>query len=227
MIARGFGRIVQSSPSSAVKAPIDILALSNGARSGPDRLSSPACRAVPSRTTSAINNLLPGQFDTDRLRAELRAQCGQGRQCSLFGSGRTPPPADPRPARFGTADEFGAACAFLCSCAGRLPHRAEPADRRRGAYPGTFLRDLSQCRPTSMPATSARVVRARRQQLRRRRRPAARGARRGWWNRWTTWSAPQAGGGAGHRRGHRPTPSALMKGSAGRRRSCHRAGRRI
>src|SRR6266571_2194297 len=74
MIARRFGRIVNIT-SSAVKAPIDILGLSNGARSGLTGFVAGIARKV-ARHNVTINNLLPGSFDTDRLRGnlELRAK---------------------------------------------------------------------------------------------------------------------------------------------------------
>src|SRR5947208_11989120 len=78
MAARGFGRIVNIT-SSAVKAPIDILGLSNGARSGLTGFVAGVAREVaPSGVT--INNLLPGPFDTDRIRNVVKAEATkQGR----------------------------------------------------------------------------------------------------------------------------------------------------
>ena len=68
MIARGFGRIVNIT-SVSVKAPIDILGLSNGARSGLTGSWRACARTrLASRTTCTINNLLPGSIDTSRLR---------------------------------------------------------------------------------------------------------------------------------------------------------------
>src|SRR2546423_5115722 len=74
MMKRGFGRIVNIT-SSSVKAPIDILGLSNGARSGLTGFVAGIARKV-ARHNVTINNLLPGSFDTDRLRGnlELRAK---------------------------------------------------------------------------------------------------------------------------------------------------------
>ena len=133
MMARGFGRIVNIT-SSSVKAPIDILALSNGARSGlTGFVAGLARRTVAANVT--INNLLPGQFDTDRLRgnfAFLAEQQG-GDMKSVAAQKRDHIPAG----RFGQPDEFGAACAFLCSLqAGYLTGQNLLIDG--GAYPGTF-----------------------------------------------------------------------------------------
>jgi 3-oxoacyl-[acyl-carrier protein] reductase len=71
MIARGFGRIVNIT-SSAVKAPIDILGLSNGARSGLTGFVAGVARKTVAHNVT-INNLLPGTFDTDRLRSTVKA----------------------------------------------------------------------------------------------------------------------------------------------------------
>src|SRR6516225_1993993 len=72
MIAREFGRIVNIT-SSAVKAPIDVLGLSNGARSGLTGFVAGLARKVAKHNVT-INNLLPGQFDTDRLRATMEGR---------------------------------------------------------------------------------------------------------------------------------------------------------
>src|SRR5450432_2464787 len=69
MMARGFGRIVNIT-SSAVKAPIDSLGLSNGARSGLTGFVAGVARKTVARNVT-INNLLPGPFDTDRLRSTM------------------------------------------------------------------------------------------------------------------------------------------------------------
>src|SRR5215475_2464973 len=70
MIARRFGRIVNIT-SSAVKAPIDVLGLSNGARSGLTGFVAGLARKV-ARHGVTINNILPGSFDTDRLRGNMK-----------------------------------------------------------------------------------------------------------------------------------------------------------
>ena len=71
MIERKFGRIVNIT-SSAVKAPIDILGLSNGARSGLTGFVAGLARKTVVHNVT-INNLLPGMFDTDRLRGTNQA----------------------------------------------------------------------------------------------------------------------------------------------------------
>ena len=133
MIERRFGRIVNIT-SSAVKAPIDILGLSNGARSGLTGFVAGLARSTVAHNVT-INNLLPGPFDTDRLRStqETRA-AASGRsleevRAELAGAN----PAG----RFGAIDEFGAACAYLCSAqAGYITGQNLLIDG--GAYPGTF-----------------------------------------------------------------------------------------
>src|SRR5207248_6807267 len=76
MITRRFGRIVNIT-SSAVKAPIDVLGLSNGARSGLTGFVAGLARKV-ARDNVTINNLLPGSFDTDRLRGTISARAKAG-----------------------------------------------------------------------------------------------------------------------------------------------------
>lgn len=135
MAERGFGRVVNIT-SGAVKAPIDVLGLSNGARSGLTGFVAGLARQgrLASRNVT-INNLLPGAFDTDRLRKTMQAGAAK--------SGVSPDElADRRrmgiPAqRFGSAEEFGGVCAFLCSVqAGYLTGQNILLDG--GAYPGTF-----------------------------------------------------------------------------------------
>ena len=133
MMARGFGRVVNIT-SSAVKAPIDILGLSNGARSGLHGFVAGIARKTVIRNVT-INNLLPGPFDTDRLRGTLvHSAKASGRSVDEVSAER----ARQNPAgRFGTAEEFGAACAFLCSVqAGYITGQSLLMDG--GAYPGTF-----------------------------------------------------------------------------------------
>ena len=133
MIARKFGRIVNIT-SSAVKAPISILGLSNGARSGLTGFVAGLARKVVASNVT-INNLLPGAFDTDRLRTTIEAEAAKtGRAIDETRRRRMGSiPAG----RFGEPDEFGAVCAFLCSVhAGYIAGQNILVDG--GNYPGTF-----------------------------------------------------------------------------------------
>jgi 3-oxoacyl-[acyl-carrier protein] reductase len=135
MAARGFGRVVNIT-SGAVKAPIDTLGLSNGARSGlTGFVAGLARQSKLAGRNVTINNLLPGSFDTDRLRKNFEgaaARSGQSVEALAAARARTVPAQ-----RFGDADEFGAVCAFLCSAqAGYLTGQNILLDG--GAYPGTF-----------------------------------------------------------------------------------------
>src|SRR3569832_2221761 len=133
IIARGFGRIVNIT-SSAVKAPIDILGLSNGARSGLTGFVAGVARKTVAHNVT-IYNLLPGPFDTDRLAATLASSAkAAGKSIDeVREARRTHNPAK----RFGTPEEFGAFCAFICSRhAGYLTGQNILLDG--GAYPGTF-----------------------------------------------------------------------------------------
>ncbi len=133
MIGRGFGRIVNIT-SGAVKAPIEQLGLSNGARSGLTGFVAGLARQTV-RHGVTINNLLPGPFDTDRIRGNAAAGAAKaGTSVEAFLAAR----AAANPAgRFGQPDEFGAACAFLCSRhAGFITGQNLLMDG--GAYPGTF-----------------------------------------------------------------------------------------
>lgn len=134
MAARGFGRVVNIT-SGAVKAPIDILGLSNGARSGLTGFVAGLARSPIAARGVTINGLLPGAFDTERLRNTLRAgalKAGTEPE-AVINARRDAIPAR----RFGSADEFGAVCAFLCSVhAGYLTGQNILLDG--GAYPGTF-----------------------------------------------------------------------------------------
>ena len=134
MCARGFGRIVNIT-SSAVKAPIDILGLSNGARSGLTGFVAGASRSKIAARGVTINNLLPGKFDTDRLAATVTAAAGKaGKSVDEV---RAAQQAQIPAGRYGNAAEFGAICAFLCSVqAGYMTGQNVLADG--GAYPGTF-----------------------------------------------------------------------------------------
>jgi 3-oxoacyl-[acyl-carrier protein] reductase len=133
MIERRFGRIVNIT-SSAVKAPIDVLGLSNGARSGLTGFVAGLARQIAGANVT-INGLLPGTMDTDRLTAFADAT---SKKTGL-------PPAEVIaqrvagiPARrAGNTEEFGAYCAFLCSRhAGYVVGQNLLVDG--GSYPGTF-----------------------------------------------------------------------------------------
>jgi len=133
MIARKFGRIVNIT-SSAVKAPIDILGLSNGARSGLTGFVAGLSRETVAHNVT-INSILPGAFDTDRLQqANLAASKMQNKPLEEVRQARiNTVPAG----RFGNIDEFGALCAYICSV-----HTSYITGQNflidGGAYPGTF-----------------------------------------------------------------------------------------
>ena len=133
MIARRFGRIVNIT-SSAVKSPIPELGLSNGARAGLTGFVAGLARKTV-RHGVTINNLLPGPFDTDRLRSNLEFNArSAGRTYEEVRRARM----DANPAgRFGTIEEFGDACAYLCSAqAGFITGQNLLLDG--GAFPGTL-----------------------------------------------------------------------------------------
>lgn len=133
MMARRFGRIVNIT-SAAVKAPIAILGLSNGARAGLTGFSAGLARQV-AHAGVTINGLLPGPFDTDRQHAIItQAAAKTGRSFEAEWAARCA--ANPM-GRFGTPTEFGAACAFLCSAqAGFITGQNLVLDG--GAFPGTL-----------------------------------------------------------------------------------------
>ncbi|MEJ0045349.1 MAG: SDR family oxidoreductase [Rhodospirillales bacterium] len=111
MIARKFGRIVNIT-SSAVKAPIDILGLSNGARTGLTGFVAGISRKTV-RSNVTINNLLPGSFDTARLRSNIETGAkASGKTVEQVAEERR---AATPAGRFGDPAEFGDACAYLCS----------------------------------------------------------------------------------------------------------------
>jgi len=133
MIGRRFGRIINIT-SSAVKAPIDVLGLSNGARSGLTGFIAGLARKVAAHNVT-INNLLPGSFDTDRLAgiAQTLARASSRSEDAVRAGLVSQIPAG----RFGTPDEFGKTCAFLASAhAGFITGQNILIDG--GAYPGTF-----------------------------------------------------------------------------------------
>ncbi len=131
MISRKFGRVVNIT-SGAVKAPILTLGLSNGARSGLTGFVAGLARSTV-RHNVTINNLLPGPFDTDRLRttAAGAAMASGATIEAILEKRRAENPAG----RFGDPEEFGAACAFLCSrYAGYITGQNLLMDG--GAFPG-------------------------------------------------------------------------------------------
>jgi 3-oxoacyl-[acyl-carrier protein] reductase len=111
MTQRGFGRIVNIT-SSSVKAPLAGLDLSSGARAGLTAFLAGVARTVADKNVT-INNILPGPFDTDRLRSNIKTtaqKTGKSEDEAAKARMQTVPAK-----RFGTPEEFGAACAFLCS----------------------------------------------------------------------------------------------------------------
>ena len=111
MQERGFGRIINIT-SYSVKAPVPTLELSNGARAGLTGAVAALARKVAGSNVT-INNLLPGPFATDRLVNTSRAIAEKtGKSFEEVHAGRA---AENPTGRFGTTDEFGATCAFLCS----------------------------------------------------------------------------------------------------------------
>ena len=133
MIGRGWGRIVNST-SGAVKAPIDVLGLSNGARSGLTGFVAGLARNV-ARHGVTINNLLPGLFDTDRIAQVVGAQAKN--HGISFDEAKALREKSIPAGRLGNPSEFGAMCAFLCSSqAGYITGQNILLDG--GAFPGTF-----------------------------------------------------------------------------------------
>jgi 3-oxoacyl-[acyl-carrier protein] reductase len=133
MIAKKFGRIVNIT-SAAVKNPISELGLSNGARTGLTGFVAGLSRKTV-RHNVTINGLLPGPFDTDRLRSNMEFNAkAAGKNVEELRKAR----AEANPAgRFGSIEEFGDACAFLCSAqAGYITGQNLLLDG--GSYPGTF-----------------------------------------------------------------------------------------
>lgn len=110
MMDQGFGRIVNIT-SSAVKSPLYALGLSNGARAGLTGFVAGLARQTVAKGVT-INNLLPGTFETDRLRSNFTHQAQlQGLPYEQVIQERL----DKHPAkRFGQPHELGQACAFLC-----------------------------------------------------------------------------------------------------------------
>jgi len=133
MVSRKFGRIVNIT-SGSVKMPLFGLDLSSGARAGLTAFLAGVARSVAASNVT-INFLLPGVFETDRLRQNLEATAkkkGIG-----FDAARQERIAAVPARRVGDPAEFGAACAFLCSAqAGYITGQSLLMDG--GTYPGTF-----------------------------------------------------------------------------------------
>ena len=133
MAKRGFGRIVNIT-SSSVKMPLAGLDLSSGARAGLTAFMAGVARNVAAHNVT-INNLLPGSFDTARMQigrtaAARRAQISEE---EVAARSLAAIPAK----RFGTSQEFGQTCAFLCSVhAGYITGQSILMDG--GAFPGAF-----------------------------------------------------------------------------------------
>ena len=134
MMARKFGRIVNIT-SAAVKAPIEVLGLSNGARTGLTGFVAGIARKTVINNVT-INGLLPGPFDTDRLRGPVAKIDAEKRGITvdqLLAERAKLNPAG----RFGDPEELGLACAFLCGAkAGFITGQNILLDG--GAFPGTL-----------------------------------------------------------------------------------------
>jgi 3-oxoacyl-[acyl-carrier protein] reductase len=111
MIERGWGRVVNIT-SQAVKSPIPQLGLSNTARTGLTGYVAGTSRQV-ARHGVTVNNLLPGIHATDRA-VQLDGGVAEREGISLDEAVARRTAAIPA-GRYGTPEEFGAACAFLCS----------------------------------------------------------------------------------------------------------------
>jgi 3-oxoacyl-[acyl-carrier protein] reductase len=134
MMARKFGRIVNIT-SAAVKAPIEVLGLSNGARAGLTGFVAGVARKTVINNVT-INGLLPGPFNTDRLRGAVAKAEAERRGVTIDAMLAERAKLNPA-GRFGEPDEFGEACAFLCSAkAGFITGQNILLDG--GAYPGTL-----------------------------------------------------------------------------------------
>jgi 3-oxoacyl-[acyl-carrier protein] reductase len=130
---RGYGRIINIT-SSSVKSPIPTLGLSNGARAGLTGFVAGVARQMVAKGVT-INGILPGPFDTDRLRSGIRYVAEQSgvEFEEEFEKRKKSNPAG----RYGSPEEFGALCAFLCSAhAGYINGQNIVIDG--GGFPGTL-----------------------------------------------------------------------------------------
>ncbi len=133
MAERRFGRIVNIT-SSSVKMPIEGLDLSSGARAGLTAFLAGVCRQYAQYNVT-INNVLPGRFDTDRLKGGFEREAQQSgisiEEAKRLSSQQIPAK------RLGNPEEFGKACAFLCSAhAGYITGQNLLLDG--GLYPSAF-----------------------------------------------------------------------------------------
>ena len=111
MMERGWGRVINIT-SQSVRAPIPVLGLSNAARTGLTGYVAGTARQVAGSGVT-INNLLPGIHDTDRaVSLDTGVSTAQGISLDEARANRE---ATIPAKRYGTREEFGAACAFLCS----------------------------------------------------------------------------------------------------------------
>jgi 3-oxoacyl-[acyl-carrier protein] reductase len=133
MIAKKFGRIVNIT-SGSVKAPLVGLDLSSGARAGLTAFLAGVARSVAASNVT-INFMLPGTFETDRLRSNVEANAKK--RGISFEQAKAERTATVPARRIGTPEEFGEACAFLCSVqAGYITGQNVLVDG--GAFPGAF-----------------------------------------------------------------------------------------
>jgi 3-oxoacyl-[acyl-carrier protein] reductase len=133
MVARKFGRIVNIT-SMSVKMPISGLDLSSGARAGLTAFMAGVARSVADKNVT-INNILPGKFDTARLRGGFGVAAKRLHTTEADAEERSK--ADIPAKRFGTPAEFGQTCAFLCSVhAGYITGQNILLDG--GLYPAAF-----------------------------------------------------------------------------------------
>jgi 3-oxoacyl-[acyl-carrier protein] reductase len=133
MVRRNFGRIVNIT-SGTVKAPLAGLDLSSGARAGLTAFMAGVARSVAGANVT-INFMQPGAFATDRLQSNVESTAAKR---GITTEQATKERLATIPAkRFGTPEEFGAACAFLCSAhAGYITGQSLLIDG--GAFPGAF-----------------------------------------------------------------------------------------
>jgi 3-oxoacyl-[acyl-carrier protein] reductase len=133
MVAKKFGRIVNIT-SGSVKMPLAGLDLSSGARAGLTAFLAGVARAVAASNVT-INFLLPGTFDTERLQSNITANAKS--KGISFDQAKADRISTVPAKRFGSPDEFGAACAFLCSAhAGYITGQNLLIDG--GAFPGAM-----------------------------------------------------------------------------------------